>query len=315
MPESVEPTPGDALGDAKVLFRSYSFRVYAGPEYWAGLGTLFFVVAISALFNIFTAPYFIDDGVLAALIVIWILTLICIGSNYRLVFTDPGIVPKHVFYKDQYDPIKKRYREKAPAMAVESGIRTFPVRSKFCEACNDYRAPRVTHCSSCDTCMERFDHHCPWLGTCVAKRNYSTFLIFMFSLSIVTLGTLGVSMAHLALYTLDVYNSDSDSGLGRAIRIGLADNIPVAIVCGFCVVFMWFIVGLTGYHCYLSFHAMTTYEHIRGAFESLGNPFDRGAWWKNFLWIFQEPVRPSWIDLKTRTANFGMQVESKLDRQ
>jgi len=136
----------------------------------------------------------------------------------------------------------------------------------------------------------------------------------MFSLSLVTLGTLGVSIAHLALYTLDEYNADGSESMGMAIRTALADNIATAIVCGFCVVFMWFVVGLTGYHCFLSFHGMTTYEHIRGAFDSLGNPFDRGAWWRNFVWIFQEPIRPSWVNLKTRAANTPpLALESKLE--
>lgn len=27
--------------------------------------------------------------------------------------------------------------------------------------------------------MEKFDHHCPWLGTCVAKKTYFYFIMYV----------------------------------------------------------------------------------------------------------------------------------------
>ena len=42
-----------------------------------------------------------------------------------------------------------------------------------------YRPPRCSHCHICDYCMEKFDHHCPWLGTCIAKKNYVDFMLYL----------------------------------------------------------------------------------------------------------------------------------------
>ena len=301
----------NVIGEGKVLFPRL-FPVYAGPEYYAGLGTLFLITAIAALFNVFTAPFFIDSGVLGAMVVIWLATAVTLVALVRLLFTDPGIVPRTIYYREQYDPVRGVCRDRPPPVAFENAISTFPIRSKYCESCGTVRAPRVVHCSSDDVDMERFDHHCPWIGCCVAKRNYRIFLTFLYSLSVAVMGILGVSIAHLALFTLDDMNT-SGNNVNGSIRTSLGGNIPVAIVCGFCLLFMWFIVGLTAYHTYLASHAMTTYEHIRGAFESLGNPYDKGPWYKNLAVIFTEPIRPSWVDLRTRGARRVAKLDSEVD--
>ena len=302
------------IGEGKVFCKSLPCRFYTGPEYYAGLGTLLIIVAMAALFNVFTAPFFFRQsfgGVLAALIVVWLAQAISIIALIMLLTTDPGIVPKSLYYRDQFDPVRGCLREKPPPASFENSIRTFPIRSKYCETCGTVRAPRVVHCSSDDVDIEKFDHHCPWIGCCVAKRNYKIFLIFLLSLSLACIGLIAISIAHLALHTLDDY-SDSNS-LAQSIRHSLAGNIPVAIVAGICIVFMWFIVGLTAYHIYLASHAMTTYEHIRGAFESIGNPYDKGPWYRNLLAVFKEPIRPSWVDLKNMTVRKIAKLESELE--
>lgn len=41
----------------------------------------------------------------------------------------------------------------------------------ICKTCNLRKLPRSSHCAECDTCVEIFDHHCPYLNNCIAKRN------------------------------------------------------------------------------------------------------------------------------------------------
>ena len=48
--------------------------------------------------------------------------------------------------------------------------------SQICQSCWEWKALRTKHCSSCDKCVEDFDHHCAWINNCVAKGNHRLFV-------------------------------------------------------------------------------------------------------------------------------------------
>ena len=51
--------------------------------------------------------------------------------------------------------------------------------SQLCPECKVIRTSRSRHCSVCHRCVERFDHHCPWINNCVGVKNHRVFLCFI----------------------------------------------------------------------------------------------------------------------------------------
>lgn len=63
--------------------------------------------------------------------------------------------------------------------------RTGEPRSKFrfCDNCKMWVnvEKKTNHCFECNICVEGYDHHCPWTGKCIGRRNISSFYVFIIS--------------------------------------------------------------------------------------------------------------------------------------
>jgi len=51
--------------------------------------------------------------------------------------------------------------------------------TSLCPDCRLIKTPRSRHCYFCLRCVDRFDHHCPWVNNCVGKGNFAQFYSFV----------------------------------------------------------------------------------------------------------------------------------------
>lgn len=256
--------------------------------------TLGLILSTSGLFFVFDCPFLTRHLTLAIPIIGGILFFFVISSLLRTSFSDPGILPRATpceaaDLEKQIDGTgSSTYRP--PPRTKEVVINGQMVKLKYCFTCKMFRPPRTSHCSLCDNCVERFDHHCPWVGNCVGKRNYRFFYSFILSLSFLTAFIFACVITHLTLRSQ------------RAGFLSTLKDTPASVlelvVCFFSV---WSILGLSGFHTYLVASDLTTNEDIKGSWssknaEDSGNPYSHQSIITNCCAVLCSPLPPSLID-------------------
>ena len=70
---------------------------------------------------------------------------------------------------------------------------------KVCMPCSGIVPLDAHHCTDCGVCYLGWDHHCPWVGTCIGEGNQLPFYIFLSSLAATSISlSLGAFFAALA---------------------------------------------------------------------------------------------------------------------
>ncbi|KAM3139846.1 hypothetical protein pb186bvf_008088 [Paramecium bursaria] len=156
-------------------------------------------------------------------------------------FSDPGIIPRiqqnyHKHVEQYLIPHSHKFEDQ---FVVQSQHKTFDL--KYCETCSIFKPPQTAHCRRCDNCVQQFDHHCLWLGTCIGRRNYKKFYLFIWCISI-----------NLILVDLQIIQNIVSKD--KIIEM----SFYLALDTGF-LIFTSYLVTL---HTYLICNNLTTYDYL-----------------------------------------------------
>ncbi|CAM5175329.1 unnamed protein product [Natator depressus] len=173
--------------------------------------TLFLILGTCALFFAFECRYLAVQLSPAIPVFAVVLFLFAMAMLLRTSFSDPGVIPRALpdeaaFIEMEIEATNGTVPQgqRPPPRIKNFQINNQIVKLKYCYTCKIFRPPRASHCSICDNCVERFDHHCPWVGNCVGKRNYRYFYLFILSLSLLTIYIFTFNIVYVALKSLKI---------------------------------------------------------------------------------------------------------------
>lgn len=118
------------------------------------------------------------------------LYIVHIAAHLTALLTDPA--DKELRRVHRNDRIVPEFDRSKHGHVIENGR---------CHLCNIRTStPRTKHCSVCNKCVGKFDHHCKWLNHCIGSRNYVAFLMCVVSAVVATLVIVAAVIGQIVLY-------------------------------------------------------------------------------------------------------------------
>jgi hypothetical protein len=280
----------------------FNNKIITGKKYYH----MFFTLIIYTLPYIFSMTILLKLGKIKVyiniiyIIISTIFYLIQVYCTIKGGCTDPGILPRQnadIYYTTSKPNLKYR-------------INGHMLKLNYCYSCSLFRPPRTSHCAICDNCVERFDHHCVWLGTCVGKRNYRYFYLLVGFLNINA-----IFQISFCLYVL-VF----EINLFKLKKSGLTLIIIISCIILYDLLFLTLFIGkLFFLHTYLLFKNLTFYEHAKekmNIFPKGTNPFKRYSFFSKRNILFM-PIDESRLfeELKKQQIEQAIKDNSKIKKK
>ncbi|KAM4674498.1 LOW QUALITY PROTEIN: palmitoyltransferase ZDHHC2 [Amazona ochrocephala] len=184
--------------------------------------------------------------------------MLFVWSYWKTIFTLPMNPSKefHLSYSDK-ESLEREPRGESQQEVLRRAAKDLPIYTRtmsgairYCDRCHLVKPDRCHHCSVCDKCILKMDHHCPWVNNCVGFSNYKFFLLFL---------------AYSLLYCLFIAATDLQYFI-KFWTNGLPDTQAK-----FHIMFLFFaaamfsvsLSSLFGYHCWLVSKNKSTLEVFR----------------------------------------------------
>lgn len=205
------------------------------------LSAIGIVLLDAVLYGVAIAPYLEPDGPEHLLTGLFYIQWICLAvfglSSMAIDPADPEVLgdgPDNMRTNPVLQAVTK-------VLHLRPDVEKEPNRPHCTRGCNCLVQMNSKHCWDCNKCVARFDHHCPWLNNCVGERNYKVFFA-----TIWLVATMLCTMF-----------------LGGLVLLLRGVWVPLAVV-SFNVPLLLLDLHLVGFHCYLCFLDITTYEYLTG---------------------------------------------------